>query len=268
MPHDAYILWVNATFAAKTVADLKPPSSLTARVGTTGSGATNLVFTQISKEVLGLNVQNVRGYRGAANAFLAQQRGEIDGQVVGLSVRQGRTTGALPGRLPAPADRIRPHDPFSRLSRCPDRARTGQQTPKRRPSWPLRRRPSSWHCRSWRPPDLPPDRARALQDAFMAMTRDPAFIEEANRMNLERSPIDGEAVRRIIAQMSETPKDVIAQFNDDRRRQALTTWRGAIAARSTLRDTSGLSHIAVARLQLASRLPGVSAALVALPECS
>jgi tripartite-type tricarboxylate transporter receptor subunit TctC len=64
------------------------------------------------------------------------------------------------------------------------------------------------------PPDLPPERARALQDAFMAMTRDPAFIEEANRMNLEQSPIDGEAVRAIIAQMSATPKDVIAQFNE------------------------------------------------------
>ena len=33
-------------------------------------------------------------------------------------------------------------------------------------------------------------------------------------MNLEQSPIDGEAVRRIIAQMGETPKDVIAQFNE------------------------------------------------------
>jgi hypothetical protein len=33
-------------------------------------------------------------------------------------------------------------------------------------------------------------------------------------MNVEQSPIDGEAVRRIIAQMSTTPKDVIAQFNE------------------------------------------------------
>src|SRR2546430_15674942 len=64
--HDAYIFWLNASFAARTVADLKPPSPLTARVGTTGAGATNLVFTVLAKDVLGLNVQNVRGYRGAA----------------------------------------------------------------------------------------------------------------------------------------------------------------------------------------------------------
>ena len=64
------------------------------------------------------------------------------------------------------------------------------------------------------PPDLPPERARALRDGFIAMARDPAFIEEANRMNVEQSPIDGEAVRRLIAQMSATPKDVITQFNE------------------------------------------------------
>jgi hypothetical protein len=33
-------------------------------------------------------------------------------------------------------------------------------------------------------------------------------------MNVEQSPIDGEAVHRLIAQMSATPKDVIAQFNE------------------------------------------------------
>jgi tripartite-type tricarboxylate transporter receptor subunit TctC len=64
------------------------------------------------------------------------------------------------------------------------------------------------------PPDLPPDRAKALQDGFMAMTKDSAFIDEAGRMSLDLSPIDGEAVRRIIAQMSETPKEVIDQFNE------------------------------------------------------
>jgi tripartite-type tricarboxylate transporter receptor subunit TctC len=211
--HDAYILWVNASFAAKTVADLKPPNTLTARVGTTGAGATNLVFTQISKDVLGLNVQNVRGYRGAANAFLAQQRGEIDGQVVGLSsVKVGQPALYKAGFL-------RPLIAFARTARFPDYpdVPTGRElagNPKAEAILAFAEAPFFMALPIVAPPDLPPERARALQNAFMAMTRDPAFIEEANKMNLERSPIDGEAVRRIIAQMSETPKDVIAQFNE------------------------------------------------------
>jgi len=211
--HDAYILWLNATFAAKSVADLKPPSTLTARVGTTGAGATNLVFTLIAKDILGLNVQNVRGYRGAADAFLAQQRGELDGQVVGLSsVKVGQPALYKAGFL-------RPLIAFARTTRFPDYpdVPTGRElatNPKAQAILAFAETPFFMALPVVAPPDLPPERARALQDGFMAMTRDPAFIEEANRMNLEQSPIDGEAVRRLIAQMGATPKDVIAQFNE------------------------------------------------------
>jgi len=211
--NDAYILWVNATFAAKSVADLKPPSTLTARIGTTGAGATNLVFTQIAKDILGLNVQNVRGYRGASDAFLAQQRGEIDGQVVGLaSVKVGQPALYKAGFL-------HPLIAFARTTRFPEypNVPTGRElatSPKAQAILAFAEAPFFMALPVAAPPDLPPERARALQDGFMAMTRDPAFIEEANRMNLEQSPIDGEAVRRIIAQMGETPKDVIAQFNE------------------------------------------------------
>jgi len=64
------------------------------------------------------------------------------------------------------------------------------------------------------PPDLPPERAKALGGGFMAMTRDPAFIAEANKMQLELSPIDGEAVRKVVAQMQSAPREVIAQFKE------------------------------------------------------
>jgi tripartite-type tricarboxylate transporter receptor subunit TctC len=211
--HDAYIFWLNATFPAKSVADLRPPSTLTARVGTTGAGATNLVFTMIAKDTLGLNVQNVRGYRGAADAFLAQQRGELDGQVVGLSsVKVGQPALYKAGFL-------RPLIAFARTTRFPDYpdVPTGRElatNAKAQAILEFAEAPFFMALPVAAPPDLPPERARALQDGFMAMTRDPAFIEEANRMNLEQSPIDGEAVRRIIAQMGATPKEVIAQFNE------------------------------------------------------
>jgi tripartite-type tricarboxylate transporter receptor subunit TctC len=211
--HDAYIFWVNATFAAKTVTDLKPPNTLTARIGTTGAGSTNGVFTLISKDVLGLNVQNVRGYRGAAEAFLAQQRGEIDGQVVGLSsVKVGQPGLYRDGFL-------RPLIAFARTTRFPDYpdVPTGRElatNPKALAILEFAEAPFFMALPAVAPPDIPADRAKALQNAFMAMTSDPTFIEDGNKMNLEQSPIDGEAVRRIIARMGETPKDVIAQFNE------------------------------------------------------
>jgi hypothetical protein len=46
----------------------------------------------------------------------------------------------------------------------------------------------------------------------MAMVKDPAFIAEAEKMSLELSPIDAEAVRKVIVQMQSTPPEVIEQF--------------------------------------------------------
>jgi tripartite-type tricarboxylate transporter receptor subunit TctC len=64
------------------------------------------------------------------------------------------------------------------------------------------------------PPGLPAERATALQQGFVAMTKDPAFVAEAEKMHLELSPIDGETVRQVIAHMAEAPADVIAQFKE------------------------------------------------------
>ena len=127
--NDAYLLQVNASFPAKTVADLRRPGT-PARLGTTGAGATNLIFSIISRDILGLNVQIVRGYAGAAAVFLAQQRGEVDGQINGLSaLKAGQRSLWLAGAF-------RPLVAFSRTARLPELpevpiARDYQRIPRR-----------------------------------------------------------------------------------------------------------------------------------------
>jgi len=48
----------------------------------------------------------------------------------------------------------------------------------------------------------------------MNMSRDAAFVADAQKLGLDVSPIDGDAVVKVIAQMAATPKEVIAQFNE------------------------------------------------------
>ncbi len=88
--HDAYLMLIMATNSVKSVEDLKKPGrSIT--LGGDNSASSNLIFATIAKEVLGLNINIVRGYTGAAPMFLAMQRGEIDGQIIGFSsVRTGQ----------------------------------------------------------------------------------------------------------------------------------------------------------------------------------
>ena len=63
------------------------------------------------------------------------------------------------------------------------------------------------------PPGVPADRAKALQTAFMAMCRDPAVIAAAQKLGIDMSPIDGEAVRQAIAEAAATPREVIDHYN-------------------------------------------------------
>ena len=209
--NDAYTLSVNATFYAKSVEDLRKTDRPSAKIGSTGAGATNGIFTNIAKDVLGLNIQHVRGYRGAAAVFLAQQRGELDGQVVGLaSMKVGQ-----PALWQAGA--FRPLIMFGRTTRFGEfpNVPTGRELtkdPKVLRLLDFAEAPFFMALPLIAPPGLPAERAAALQTGFMAMTRDKAFIAEAEKMSLELSPIDGEAVRKVVAQMQATPPEVIEQF--------------------------------------------------------
>src|SRR5207244_10835807 len=65
--------------------EIKPTAGRRLNLGADASASSNLIFAVIAKEVLGLNINIVRGYTGAATMFLAMARGELDGQFVGLS---------------------------------------------------------------------------------------------------------------------------------------------------------------------------------------
>jgi tripartite-type tricarboxylate transporter receptor subunit TctC len=208
---DAYLMLVNANHPAKTAADLKAPG-IGVVLGADNAASSNLIFAVIAKEVLGLNVTVVRGYTGAAPLFLAMQRGELDGQMVGLSsVRTGQRDLWRKGAF-------RPLMAFGRDRRHPDFpdmpiARELTADPGARALIEFAELPFFMALPFAAPPDLPPERAAALQGAFTAMCRDKAFIAEAQKLGIELSPIDGAAIVALLARTAATPRDVIARYN-------------------------------------------------------
>jgi tripartite-type tricarboxylate transporter receptor subunit TctC len=155
----------------------------------------------------------VRGYPGAAAIFLAQQRGEVDGQINGLSaIKAGQMTLWQAGAF-------RPLVAFARTTRLAELpevpiARELTNDPKALALITFAETPFFIALPLVAPPEIPSDRAQALRTAFMEMARDPSFVADAQKLGLDVSPIDGEAVLKLITQMAATPKDVIAQFND------------------------------------------------------
>jgi hypothetical protein len=71
------------------------------------------------------------------------------------------------------------------------------------------------------PPDLPPERAKALRDAFQSTMRDPAFLAEAKQMGFDVEPLSGEEMAGLIAGLYASPADIVeatrAAFRGDRK---------------------------------------------------
>lgn len=58
------------------------------------------------------------------------------------------------------------------------------------------------------PPNVPNDRVLALRKAFIDMTKDKAFIAEAEKLALDVEPATGEDIQKIIAKIAATPQDI------------------------------------------------------------
>lgn len=56
------------------------------------------------------------------------------------------------------------------------------------------------------PPGLPEERLKMLRDAFMAMIKSPAFIEETKRLNTRIDPMSGEALQAVVRSADELPE--------------------------------------------------------------
>jgi hypothetical protein len=61
------------------------------------------------------------------------------------------------------------------------------------------------------PPGIPADRAAALRTAFMETMKDPAFIADAEKSQLEVTPVAGEELQKLVADIYKTPPEIAKQ---------------------------------------------------------
>jgi tripartite-type tricarboxylate transporter receptor subunit TctC len=209
---DAYLMLLNPDTPIRSVEDLRAGAPGKITLGANNAASSNLIFGIIAKEVLNLNVNVVRGYTGAAPMFLAMQRKEIDGQFVGISsVKTGQRAMWEQRAFKVPVL-------FGRTSRHPDfpDVPTGRELTKDKAMLALidfAEIPFFMSLPFVAPPGVPADRVKALQEAFMAMSRDPEVLKEGTQLGIEMSPIDANEIMQLVGRMAATPKDVIARYN-------------------------------------------------------
>lgn len=181
-------------------------------MATTGGGSTSAFMGRAMNAFIGTKFRIVTGYPGAAEAALAVERGEADGHP---SIFWTTLQATHPDWLKNHSVRLlaqlalKPHPDLPNVPMAIDFAKT----PEDRAALSLifaAQLPGRPYVA---PPDLPPDRLKALQDAFMATMKDPAFLAEAKKRKLEIQPMSGPEVQRFIAGIYRTPKDVVARVN-------------------------------------------------------
>lgn len=212
LQNDAYVLIVRRDAKVKTVEEARRPGGAPIILGSTAEGASSDAMAVLLREWLGFNVKVIPGYTDSGVLYLAIERGEVDGRTSGLSsVRSNKPDWLKPngfGRVMVVFGR------GTRFPEFPD-APTARELAKNtadRNLIEILEMPYALSRPYAAPPDVPADRARALQQAFMATHKDPAYLADAAKVGIEISPISAEQIRALIEQIAKTPADQIKRI--------------------------------------------------------
>lgn len=169
------------------------------KLGSTPPGTGTYQNSVILREALGLPIQIVAGYKGTSEIRLAAEAGEVAG-LCGLAWASAKST-------------------WKKLLETGDVAVVLQNTPKPHPE--LHNVPLSINLAKTDegrkliqvgihdvstitflyslPPGTPKERVQALRLAFQQTMRDPEFLAEAKKANLDLDPVPGEDLERVIS---------------------------------------------------------------------
>jgi tripartite-type tricarboxylate transporter receptor subunit TctC len=212
LANDAYVLVLRRDAKVKTIEDARRAGGPPIILGSTAEGTSSDAMAVLLREWLGFNVKVIPGYTDSGVLYLAMERGEVDGRTSGLSsVRSNKPEWLKPngfGRVMVV---------FGRATRFPEfpdapTARELARNEEDRNLIEILEMPYALSRPYAAPPEVPPERARALQNAFMATHKDPAYLADAEKVGIEVSPIDSAAIRKLIEQISRTPPDQLKRI--------------------------------------------------------
>jgi tripartite-type tricarboxylate transporter receptor subunit TctC len=179
-------------------------------VGGEGQGSDPDVFANVVRNVFGAKAKLVTGYPGTAEMFLAVERGELAG-VCGVSystitgrwaeqLKQGQLHIIVQGGLEK-------HPALGEVPNMLDLASDGHQRTLMR----LVLAPQAMARPFAAPPGIPPDRAKALRDAFAAVLKDPELLAEAQQQHVDIALMSAADVENLLDELYEAQKEITAE---------------------------------------------------------
>lgn len=182
------------------------------KIASIGPGTSLSDVPKLLKAALKLPLEMVEGYKGGAEARLAVENGEVDGlcaswQATKVGWRSHIDSGKIHIVLQAT---FNSHPELKKVPRAIDYAKTDEART-------LLRVADNVHVYQFPysvAPGTPPERLRALQQAFVSALRDPELRAEANKAKLEVDPIDGATTAKTFTGLYELPPSLIVKLKD------------------------------------------------------
>jgi tripartite-type tricarboxylate transporter receptor subunit TctC len=177
-------------------------------MGGEGSGADPDVYALLYKNVFGAKIKLVAGYHGTNDVTLAMERGEVDG-LCGLSwstLKSRHMQWMNEKKINIIIQAALKKQP--ELANVPLAIELTRDTEKLQilklflTSQEMARPFAA-------PPGLPEDRKAALIAAFEATMKDPEFIAEAQKLNMDVNPLGTKTIDGLLADLYATPKSVL-----------------------------------------------------------
>jgi tripartite-type tricarboxylate transporter receptor subunit TctC len=172
-------------------------------LGATG-GSTSSQYPKAMNALIGTRFKIILGYPGGNDINLAMERGEVDGRgsnswtswkatrpqwltekKINILVQIGLAKAADLADVPLLMDLAANAEDRAILKLLSASAAIGR---------PI-----------FAPPEVPAERVKALRDAFDAMLKDPAFLDDARREHFDIEPVGGVELQRIVTEMVATP---------------------------------------------------------------
>ena len=198
------IVFMWKTSPVKTVEDAQRIEST---LSGTGAGSTVSIFPTVMNNVLGTKFKLIMGYRGSNDAQLAVERGEVEGH----STSWTAVKVAHPDWLPSKSITILVQFGLNRHPELPDVLTVVELARNDEERAVLRAVMNATEVGTafFTTPGAPPDRVEALRRAFDDTMADPEFLADAEKTTLTVSPMKGEELQKLVAEVSDLSPAVL-----------------------------------------------------------
>jgi len=179
-------------------------------MGGTGVGSYTVIYPTVTNNVLGTKFKIVMGYQSTSEIAIAMERGEVQGRAGNnfnsLIAENAEWLKSGKINLLAQVGLVREPD-FPKVPLLTEFAKSDED-----------RQILQFFSTDiviGRPfvtsPGVPAERVALLRRAFDSMLKDPAFLDDARKVNIDISPVDGARIQKIVTDFMNTPAAIIAK---------------------------------------------------------